>query len=112
MFSPTQSAYNLPFVRFKVFTAVTLKNVAFWDVSPRGSCKNLCFRGTYHVHHQGEKKLCGSLHADDGGDTFSEMSALTRATWRNILEDGILESLRFAHTWENYRQCVLHIRQT
>jgi hypothetical protein len=27
-------------VRFEDFTAVTMKNGVFWDVTPRGSCKN------------------------------------------------------------------------
>jgi hypothetical protein len=26
--------------RFEVFTAVTMKNAVFWDVTPSGSCKN------------------------------------------------------------------------
>jgi hypothetical protein len=34
------------FVRFQVFTAVTMKNGVFWDVTPCGSCKNRCFGGT------------------------------------------------------------------
>jgi hypothetical protein len=33
-------------VRFEVFTAVTMKNDVFWDVTPCGSCKNQCFGGT------------------------------------------------------------------
>jgi hypothetical protein len=33
-------------VRFDVFTAVTLKNGLFWDVTPCGSCKNGRFGGT------------------------------------------------------------------
>jgi hypothetical protein len=32
--------------RFEVFTAVTMKNGVFRDVTPCGSCKNRCFRGT------------------------------------------------------------------
>jgi hypothetical protein len=32
--------------RFEVFTAVTKKNVVFWDVTPCGSCKNRRFIGT------------------------------------------------------------------
>jgi hypothetical protein len=40
-------------VRFEVFTAVTMKNVVFWDVTPYGSCKNRRFGGTYRLHHQG-----------------------------------------------------------
>jgi hypothetical protein len=36
--------------------AVTdLKNAAFWDVTPCGSCMNQHFRGTYHLHYQGDK---------------------------------------------------------
>jgi hypothetical protein len=33
-------------VRFEVFTAVTMKNVVFWDVMPFDSCKNRRFGGT------------------------------------------------------------------
>jgi hypothetical protein len=39
--------YILHNVRFEVFMAVTMKNVAFWDVTPCGSCKNRCSGGTY-----------------------------------------------------------------
>jgi hypothetical protein len=34
------------FVRFEVFTPVTMKNGVFWDVTPYGSCKNRRFGGT------------------------------------------------------------------
>jgi hypothetical protein len=37
---------NLCWVRFEVFTAVTMKNAVFWDVTPCGSCKNWCLGGT------------------------------------------------------------------
>jgi hypothetical protein len=33
-------------VRSEVFTAVTMKNGVFWDVTPCGSCKNRRFEGT------------------------------------------------------------------
>jgi hypothetical protein len=33
-------------VRFEVFTAVTMRNVVFWDITPCGSCKNRRFGGT------------------------------------------------------------------
>jgi hypothetical protein len=39
-------------VRFEVFTAVTLKNGVFWDVTPCGFCKNQCFGATYRLLHQ------------------------------------------------------------
>jgi hypothetical protein len=34
------------YVRFVGFTAVTMKNDVFWDVTPCGSCKNRRFGGT------------------------------------------------------------------
>jgi hypothetical protein len=34
------------FVRFEVSTAVNMTNGVFWDVTPRGSCKNRRFGGT------------------------------------------------------------------
>jgi hypothetical protein len=34
------------FVRIEVFTAVTMKNCVFWDLTPCGFCKNLRFGGT------------------------------------------------------------------
>jgi hypothetical protein len=42
-------------LRFRVFTAVPMKNSVFWDVTPCGSCKNRRFRGKYLFHHQGDK---------------------------------------------------------
>jgi hypothetical protein len=34
------------YLRFEVFTAVTMKNGVFWDVTPCGSCENRHFGGT------------------------------------------------------------------
>jgi hypothetical protein len=34
------------YVRLRVFTAVTMQNGVFCDVTPCGSCKNRCFGGT------------------------------------------------------------------
>jgi hypothetical protein len=34
---------------------VAVKNAVFWDVTACGSCKKRLFRGTYHLHHQGDK---------------------------------------------------------
>jgi hypothetical protein len=42
-------------VGFEVFTAVTMKNGVFWDVTPCGSCKNRRFGGTWRRLHQGDK---------------------------------------------------------
>jgi heterodisulfide reductase subunit C len=43
------------YVRFEVFTAVTMKNGVLWDVTTCGSCKNRCFGGTWRLPHQGDK---------------------------------------------------------
>jgi hypothetical protein len=43
------------FVRFEVFTAVTMKNGVFWVVAPCGSCKNRRFGVTWRLLHQGDK---------------------------------------------------------
>jgi hypothetical protein len=40
------------YVRFEVFTAVTMKNGVFWVVTPCGSCKNRRFGGTQRLLHQ------------------------------------------------------------
>jgi hypothetical protein len=45
---------TLSLLRFQFITAVTMKNVVFWDVPPCGSCKNRLLGGTYHLHLQGE----------------------------------------------------------
>jgi hypothetical protein len=38
---------DIYYVRFEVFTAVTMKNGVFWDVTPCDSCKNRRFEGTF-----------------------------------------------------------------
>jgi hypothetical protein len=55
------------FVRFEVFTAVTMKNAVLWDVAPCRYCVNRRFRGTYRLHLQGRKirepgTSCSHLH--------------------------------------------------
>jgi hypothetical protein len=42
----TGSKMKKLYIRFEVFTAVTMKNGVFWDVTPCGSCKNRRFGGT------------------------------------------------------------------
>jgi hypothetical protein len=39
----------------KLRRCLYIKNVVFCDVTPRGSCKNRRFGGTYRVHLQTEK---------------------------------------------------------
>jgi phosphopantetheine adenylyltransferase len=40
---------------------MTMKNVAYLDFAPCGSCKNRPFGGTYGLHHQGGSKLLRSV---------------------------------------------------
>jgi hypothetical protein len=53
--SPLQCPAGQCYVRFEVFTAVTMTNVVFLDVTPCGSCKDRRFGGTYRLDHQGDK---------------------------------------------------------
>jgi hypothetical protein len=47
--------YKESVIKFEVFTAVTMKNVVFWNVAPCRYCANRRFGGTYHIHIHGIK---------------------------------------------------------
>jgi hypothetical protein len=43
------------FLEFEVFTAMTMKNAVFWDVTPRDTCKKRSSGGSSRLHHHGGK---------------------------------------------------------
>jgi hypothetical protein len=96
------------YVRFEVFTVVTMKNGVFCVVTPCGSCKNRRFGGTWRLLHQGDKNrsvrrslvaacvvpsspIFVTLMKEAPGS--SETSVIKRATWRNNPQDTILQEV-------------------
>jgi hypothetical protein len=67
-------------VRFEAFTAVTMKNVVFWDVALCRSCVNRRFGGMYRIHLQGRK-------------IRERWTSVSRWLQRHIPEDDILQNL-------------------
>jgi hypothetical protein len=95
-------------VRLAIFTAVTMKNALFWDVTSCGSCKSRRFGGAYHFHNESERLGVPLVLSEDiphdGRQreplaTVSplsclspvETSALTKTAWRRYIpENSIL----------------------
>jgi hypothetical protein len=70
-------------VRFEVFTAVTMRNGVFWDVTPSGSCKNRRLGGTLVTANVvPSSPILVALMME--ALSPSEMSVLTRPLRRNI----------------------------
>jgi transcription elongation factor Elf1 len=94
---------------------VTIKNAAIWDVMPCGSCKNRHFREKYRLQHLSEtvNVFSSSLVLFTlGMDAMRSpvTSVFTRATRRNIQEDGILYKLAIQskQTWAVCNVCGIH----
>jgi hypothetical protein len=73
--------YQFHFVGFEVFTAVVLKSIFFWDVTPCSALSGTRrFGGTYRLHLQGRRIVQQSSE---------QASGKQRTTRRHIPEDSL-----------------------
>jgi hypothetical protein len=68
---------------------IWLKDALFWDVTPCGSCKDLCFGGIASYGYVPSSPILVTLMME--ALSSSETSVLTRATRHNMPDNTILE---------------------
>jgi hypothetical protein len=78
-------------VRFEVFTAVTVKNVAILSVTACDSCINRRFEETYRLHYQGKNN--GRVN-----NNFSSNIIFPRSVLRLLITANILPSSQLLAT--------------
>jgi hypothetical protein len=83
------SANLILFVRFEIFTAVTMKNAVFWDVAP-------CISRLQPPAYAGPS-LADFVTLKMEAIRSSETSVHTRSTQRHIPEDGIILDIFCLH---------------
>jgi hypothetical protein len=77
-------------MRFEVFTAVTMKNAVFWDLTPSRPCLNSRFGQEAPAHAGSSPADFSTLKMEAIRST--ETTVYTISTRRHIPEDGILHS--------------------
>jgi hypothetical protein len=65
-----------------------MKNTVFRDVTPRGSCMNGRFGGTYRLHHQGDK----NRRARNNVSLTSNRRVFLRSVFRLLLTANVVSS--------------------
>jgi hypothetical protein len=89
-------------LRFEIFTAVTMKNGVFWDVTPCGSCKNRRF-GEHSASFIRVTRIC------ELGTTLALISASVVPS-SPILVTLMKEALSFSSS-SSYRYVRLYLSQ-
>jgi hypothetical protein len=85
---------------FEVFTAVTIKNAIFWDVTLCGSCENQHFGGMCCLHQQDERNQWAGNNVSsnlqlkhtlqrDGDEMFFQNISSHKCHTASQAEDGI-----------------------
>jgi hypothetical protein len=80
-------------LRFEVFTAITMKNVVFWDVAPCRYFFNQRFGGTYRLHLQGRRNPRAMNQREQVAVDVKKISTQHHIPEDCILNNDLLESI-------------------